>query len=49
MNLMEAEIRRTPGNGCFRLDACIDTLKASAVVESCYGYTLLLERTMDYQ
>ncbi len=49
MNLVEAEVRRTPGNGRFRLDACIDTMKASATVESCYGYRLRMERTMDYQ
>ncbi len=49
MNLMEAEIRKTAGNGRFRLDACIDTMKVGARVESCYGYSVTMERTMDYQ
>ncbi len=49
MNLMEAEIRRTEGNGRFRLDACIDTLQVTASVESCYGYEHTMTRIMDYQ
>lgn len=28
MDIMEMDIRQTPGNHLFRMDACIDSLKA---------------------
>ena len=37
MDLVEMDIRRTPGNSCFRIDGCIDRLEAEALIRSGYG------------
>ena len=44
MDIMEMDIRKTPGNTNFRLDACFDTFKAQMSVSSRYGYFYQLER-----
>lgn len=44
MDIMEMDIRKTPGNSNFRLDACFDTFKAQMSVSSRYGYFYQLER-----
>ncbi|MBR1861348.1 MAG: hypothetical protein IJ796_05770 [Lachnospiraceae bacterium] len=38
-DMIEADIRLTPGNEKFRLDACIDTLAADIIVYSKFGYS----------
>ncbi|MDE6386571.1 MAG: hypothetical protein K2L82_02050 [Lachnospiraceae bacterium] len=39
MDIMEMDIRRTPGNTAFRLDACFDTYRADLSVSSRFGYS----------
>lgn len=46
MDIMEMDIRRTPGNGGFRLDACFDTYRADLSVSSHFGYAY--EMTKSY-
>jgi len=48
MDLMEMDIRRTPGNSCFRMDGCIDRLEAEAVIRSGYGYSFTIRREKAY-
>ncbi len=48
MDLMEMDIRKTPGNDCFRMDGCIDRLEAEAVVRSGYGYNVTIRREKTY-
>lgn len=38
MNLVEADIRQTPGNSHFRLDGCYDKVEVVFGMESAYGY-----------
>ena len=44
MDIMEMDIRRTPGNARFRLDACFDTYQASMSVSSRFGYAYEMTR-----
>lgn len=44
MDIMEMDIRQTPGNGDFRLDGCFDTYKARLSVSSGFGYYYEMER-----
>lgn len=44
MDIMEMDIRKTPGNGNFRLDGCFDTYKAHITVVSGFGYEYEIER-----
>ena len=39
MDIVEADIRQTPGNQMFRLDACYDALEAHIKINSAYGYS----------
>lgn len=48
MDLIEMDIRRTPGNKCFRLDGCMDRLEAEAVIRSGYGYNFTIRREKKY-
>lgn len=48
MDLMEMDIRRTPGNRCFRMDGCMDGLEAEAVIRSGYGYRFTIRRQKNY-
>lgn len=48
MDLMEMDIRRTPGNRCFRMDGCIDGLEAEAMIRSGYGYRFTVRREKQY-
>ena len=38
MDMMEADIRLTPGNSTFRIDACIDTIAIKIETYSKFGY-----------
>lgn len=39
MDMVEADIRQTPGNQMFRLDACYDALESHIKIKSAYGYS----------
>lgn len=49
MDLMEMDIRRTPGNSCFRFDKCIYQTKAQVNVSSKSGYGCRIERFYSYE
>lgn len=44
MDIMEMDIRCTPGNARFRLDGCFDTYQAHLSVTSRFGYTYEMTR-----
>lgn len=44
MDIMEMDIRQTPGNGAFRLDGCFDTFRARLSITSSFGYSYEMER-----
>lgn len=48
MNLVEADIRKTPGNSHFRLDGCYDRVEAVLHMESAYGYACEITRKASY-
>ncbi|MCM1064633.1 MAG: DUF5702 domain-containing protein [Eubacterium sp.] len=48
MNMVEADIRLTPGNGAFRLDGCYAGLEAYMKVESGYGFDFEVTRQKAY-
>lgn len=48
MNMVEADIRLTPGNGAFRLDGCYAGLEAYIKVESGYGFDFEITRQKFY-
>lgn len=48
MNMVEADIRLTPGNGAFRLDGCYAGLEACIRVESRYGFDFEMTRQKFY-
>lgn len=39
MDIMEMDIRQTPGNAAFRMDACFDSFLAQTSVSSRFGYS----------
>ena len=44
MDIMEMDIRRTPGNSRFRMDACFDTFQADLSMSSGFGYSCEMSR-----
>ncbi len=44
MDIMEMDIRRTPGNAGFRLDGCFDAYQARLEVKSRFGYSYEMTR-----
>lgn len=48
MNMVEADIRLTPGNAAFRLDACYDRVGFRVCVRSAYGYEYEITRQRGY-
>ena len=48
MNMVEADIRMTPGNRAFRLDACYDYVEIEVEIKSKYGYDAKLVRQKGY-
>lgn len=48
MNIVEQDIRNTPGNSAFRLDACIAEIGINVKVKSRYGYSFEIERQKSY-
>ncbi len=48
MDVMEMDIRMTPGNGHFRMDACFDSFVADISISSAFGYHYELKRRYGY-
>ncbi len=48
MNMVEADIRHTPGNAVFRLDGCIVQAEADIQIDSAYGYYYSIKRHAGY-
>lgn len=48
MDIMEMDIRRTPGNARFRMDACFDTYQADLCISSRFGYAYEMTRTYGF-
>ena len=48
MDIMEMDIRRTPGNARFRLDGCFDVYQAHLEVTSRFGYSYEMTRTYGF-
>ena len=48
MDIMEMDIRRTPGNAGFRMDACFDTYQARLAVSSRFGYSYEMTRSYGF-
>lgn len=48
MNVVEADMRATPGNENFRLDGCVDSVEAVVKMESVYGYECEITRQKGY-
>ena len=48
MDLMEMDIRRTPGNAHFCMDACFDSYTADVSISSAYGYAYETRRHYGY-
>ncbi len=44
MDIMEMDIRTTPGNGRFRMDGCFDTYQADLSISSGFGYSYEMTR-----
>ena len=49
MDLMEMDIRATKGNEAFRIDGCIESIGAQAVIKSGYGYECTIQRRKAYE
>lgn len=48
MDIMEMDIRRTPGNARFRMDACFDTYEAEMSISSRFGYAYEMSRSYGF-
>lgn len=48
-DIIEMDIRKTPGNENFRMDACIDSFEFIANVSSGYGYDFCIQRKYGYE
>ena len=48
MNIVELNIRNTPGNANFCLDACLAEMAMNVTVKSRYGYSVEIERRKSY-
>lgn len=48
MDVMEMDIRRTPGNEHFRMDWCVDTFSMEAETTSSFGWQFPVVREMTY-
>lgn len=48
MNMVEADIRKTPGNSAFRLDGCYEAVEAYIKIDSGYGYQYEITRQKKY-
>ncbi|MCI8787745.1 MAG: hypothetical protein HFH92_01300 [Lachnospiraceae bacterium] len=49
MNMVEADIRKTPGNAAFRLDGCYGAVEAYIRIGSAYGFQYEITRQKSYR
>lgn len=49
MDMVEADIRKTPGNQLFRLDGCVAGFRAAVRIDSSYGYGFEIIRKKMYE
>lgn len=48
MDIMEMDIRQTPGNAHFRIDGCVDRIMAEVLIRSSYGYSVQICKKKKY-
>ena len=48
MDIIEADIRLSPGNGHFRMDSCIEMIECSAEIKSSFGSRITIKRILKY-
>ena len=48
MDIMEMDVRRTPGNSHFRMDACFDSYLADISISSAFGYHCDIKKRYGY-
>lgn len=48
MDIVEMDIRQTPGNSKFRMDGCVDRVEADVLINSTYGYSFQITRQKGY-
>ena len=48
MDIIESDIRLSPGNGSFRMDSCIEMIECSAVIKSSFGSRINIKRLLKY-
>lgn len=48
MDMVEADIRNTPGNSAFRLDGCYEAVEACIHISSAYGFQYEITRQKSY-
>lgn len=48
MDIMEMDIRQTPGNSRFRMDGCFDSFLSELSVESGFGYRFEIQKRYSY-
>ncbi len=48
-DIMESDIRKTPGNGGFRIDGLIDGMEAQLFVTSRFGGSYVIQRVYEYE
>ncbi|MDR2044734.1 MAG: DUF5702 domain-containing protein [Clostridium sp.] len=49
LDVVEMDIRQTPGNSSFRADGCIDKVEAEVFIQSGYGYSYSITRGKGYR
>ena len=49
MDVIEMDVRNTMGNSCFRMDDCIDVMRADITVGTRFGYEAHIERIFGYE
>ena len=49
MDMVEANVRKTPGNSKFRIDACIDTIQVFIKIQSTFGYNYSFRLKRKYE
>ena len=49
IDMAELDIRKTPGNQNFRMDACVDGMTIEANITSSHGYAFILQRECCYE
>ena len=48
MDIIESDLRLSPGNGNFRMDACIEMIEVNAAIKSMFGSRITINRKLKY-